>query len=226
MVMCGPNKPFSWVQPQHDGERCSLALLQANRQIYKEMIESLYKLPTYLMWITNDDNFRFLNRDFTTIASLPVGFRFITSLSLAITAILPLPDEIPERWAATYADNANKELQHLHLLKGVSHFFSPSGPGNLKNLDLIIDFPPFFWPRFLGWPSSFTYPLPNLEGLVLESLELNFNCLKDIRVSRRVSMEYDRIDRGLTGMLGELRRQTDKALTEYFESLKKEIAGK
>jgi hypothetical protein len=181
-------------------------------------------LATYSMWITRDNNLRFLNRDFTSIASLPFGFQFLTSLSLAIT---------PVRWRSggvmkeTGKDDNNyekKDLQHLDLVKGVADFFSPLGPGNLQNLDLIIDFTPHFFISIL-WPSPpARYPPPNWREIVQKCLEVNFNCLKDIHVSRSISVVYYREKRGMMALGHEVRQGTTEIRTEYFNSLKKEIS--
>jgi hypothetical protein len=207
-----------WVPLEREGEPCSLALLQTNRQIYHETVESLYKSATYSAWLTYN-NLRFVNRDFASIPSLPFGFRFITSLSLTVRSIdLGLWCEkgpqcsFPPEHAYT---------QHLKLATGFADFFSPSGPGNLQTLELTIFLKPMYF-LILG-PCKL---VPNPRDTIWKSLEFNFHLLRRIRASRSVRINEFKENRSMTNCPGGVKNEVLAVKREYFDSLIKDISGK
>jgi len=95
-------------------------------------------------------------------------------------------------------------LQHLNLVKGISNFFSTSGPGSLQNLHLRLHFgPTFFLFLFLPIDAIRAPPAPDLvRTTIWKSLEFNFDSLRNIRVSRGITMDELMPQRAVDGCFG------------------------
>jgi len=219
-ITSGTNKYDDWVPLEREGEPCSLALLQTNRQIYHETVEILYKSATYCAWLNYNHlrpNLRFVNRDFASIPSLPFGFRFITSLSLTVRSVDLWSEESPNRSFPP----EHPYTQYVSLATGLADFFSPSGPGNLQTLELTIWLQPMYF-LILG-PNKL---VPNPRDTIWKSLEFNFHVLRRIRASRSVRLNEFKGRNSMIQCPGRARVEALAVKREYFDSLIKEISGK
>lgn len=214
-----------WVRLRHDRKPCRLALLQTNRTIYYEMVELLYSSPCYSLWLEKN-NLRFVNRYFSSVTSLPFGFQFITSLSLTVKVAGRSLDYIRDHEKLGYSSE-KEALQHLGLVESISKFFSSSGPGSLQNLSLGLHFgPTFFLFLFLPMDCIKVRPPPDLvRTTIRKSLEFNFDSLRNIRVSRGITMDEIMPQCAISGCYGKFMEDVIAVKAEYFDLLEKEISG-
>jgi hypothetical protein len=214
-----------WVRLRHDRKPCRLALLQTNRMIYYEMVELLYSSTCYSLWLEKN-NLRFVNRNLSSVTSLPFGFQFITRLSLTVKVAGRSLDYIRDHESLGYSSE-KEALQHLSLVTEISNFFSSSGPGSLQNLHLRLHFgPTFFLFLFLLMNPLKTPPARDLvRTTIWKSLEFNFDSLRNIRVSRGISMDELMPLRAIDGCFGQFKEDVIAVKTEYFDLLENEISG-
>ena len=162
-------------------------------------------------------NLRFVNRNFASISGLPFGFQYITSLSLTV------------RSTARFSYGLGKDdREHLNMVKELADFFSPSGPGNLQNLDLTLWLGPMFFRfyAFLVYQDRDPVPEPReIRNIVWESLELNFQSLRKIRASRSVRMQEHRERNSMMCCPSEVSATVRAVKKEYLDSLSYEISG-
>jgi hypothetical protein len=211
------------VRLRHDRKPCRLALLRTNRKIYCEMIEFLYNSTCYSVWLEKN-NLYFVNRDFSSVTSLPFGFRFITCLSLTVQVAARSLDYIRDHEKRGYSSE-KEALQHLGLVKGISDFFSSSGPGSLQNLHLRLHFGPQFF-LFFFHDAVRNPPAQDLvHTTVWKRLEFNFDSIRNIRVSRGITMDEIMPRRAIDGCFGQFRQDVEAVKKEYFDMLEKEISG-
>jgi hypothetical protein len=82
---------------------------------------------------------------------------------------------------------------------------------------------PMFFP-FLLYRDNYSLPEPReIQGIVWESLELNFHSLRKLRASRSVSMQEHREHNSVSGCPSRALLRAVKK--EYFDSLSYEISG-
>jgi hypothetical protein len=109
------------------------------------------------------------------------------------------------------------------MVKELADFFSPSGPGNLQNLNLTLWLGPMFSPFLLYGDNNSLPELPEIQIIVWESLELNFHSLRRIRASRSVRMQEHKEHYSMSGCPKPALIRAIKK--EYFDSLSYEISG-
>jgi hypothetical protein len=111
----------------------TLSLLRTNRQIYHELLELWYSSTRYCLSLKENDLF-FANKRIGSISSLPLGFWFIKCLSLTIRLEYLSLDHASKR------DNWESQVLQMRLnqVKEIGDFFSTSGPGSLKTLDIAV----------------------------------------------------------------------------------------
>jgi hypothetical protein len=140
--------------------------------------------------------------------SLPYEFRFVTKLGLGIR---------PARKSSI-----------RDLINELADYFSPSGPGNLRELQLFL---PYNWPFFTNMINA-----ADLRATVRESLECHLGPLRKIRASHSVSVNLEsdllvgsyphmHIPRECHLSAEKLNDVIFTATTEYFNMMKKEISG-
>jgi hypothetical protein len=210
-IISGTDKEDPWVPVELGENPCNFALLYTNRQIYNEAVQMFYNSAFYSVFLTRN-KLRSFNRDFTSISGLPSGFQYITSLSLTVRSTARFSYEL-----------GKDDREHLNMVKELADFFSPSGPGNLQNLDLTLWLGPMFFPFLLYGDNNSLPEPPEIQIIVWESLELNFHSLRKIRVSHSVRMQEHRERYSMNGCpKPALIRAVKK---EYFDSLSDEISG-
>jgi hypothetical protein len=197
------------IQLRHDCEPCCPALLRTNQKIYHEMVELWYSSTLY--WISfRNDEFRFLNREFPATVDLqsvglPYGFRFLTKLGLSI--------------------RLEMKRRVLDRINELADYFSPSGPGNLRDLQLSVSY------RFLFLRNLIN--AADLRAIIHERLDCHLGSLQKIRASRSVRTTFSPerhlgtypYHAGNQPSAEKLRDDIFAVTTEYFNALEKEISG-
>jgi len=122
---------------RHDGERCCTELLRANRKIYQEMIWLWYSSTEY--HISTQDRIRFGSEDLVSMSQLPFSFRHVTKLSISVQL---------QNYSPAHAGKWCK-VEHYEPQRGsihnIAHYFSSSGPGNLRDFHLSITPGPYYF---------------------------------------------------------------------------------
>jgi hypothetical protein len=163
------------------------------------------------VYLQENDVF-FANKSFGSISSLPLGFRFIKCLFLTIRLEYLSLDR------ARKLDNWESRVlqKRLTQVKEIGDFFSPSGPGSLKTLDIaILPLHTFF---------AELETAANRREAIRGCLDLNLHPLRKICVSERVSVRRPR-GRGLLGCFADHKKDVISVMEEYFKWLEREISG-
>jgi len=189
----------------------ALPLLRTNRQVYHEILELWYSSTSYCVYLKENDLF-FANKKFGSISSLPPGFRFIKCLSLIIRLEYQSLDH------ARKLDGWKSKVFQMRLnqVKEIGDFFSTSGPGSLRTLN--ITFLPLN--RFFAELEN----AANRREAIREGLDFNLHPLRRICVSERVSVGRPR-GRGLLGCFADHKTDVISVIEEYFKWLEREISG-
>jgi hypothetical protein len=209
----------AWESLRHDGEPCCPAMLRTNQKIYHEMIELFYS-SSYFCILLSKNTLRFTSRGFKSVSRLPFSFRFITGLSLTLRVAGRSLDDIREREKFGFV-SVKEAREQLRLINEIAIFFSPSGPGSLRNLKFDFRFCPMFFPGL----SNISKTTVDRQATTHESLEFNFHSLRKIRVSGEVSMHEFEPQRACVRCFGEVKGDVITETREYFDLLGKEISG-
>jgi hypothetical protein len=176
------------------------------------MLELWYKSTKYCVSL-RENNLLFANKKFGWISNLPPGFRFIKCLSLTIRLEYLSLDHVRklDRWES-------RVLQmRLTQVKEIGDFFSTSGPGSLRTLNItVLPVHTFF---------AELEKAANRREAIRECLDFNLHPLRKICVSERVSVGRPS-GRGLLGCFAaDQKRDVVSVMEEYFKWLEREMSG-
>jgi hypothetical protein len=164
-----------------------------------------------LYWISfRNDEFRFLNREFPATVGLQsvdlqYGFRFLTKLGLSI--------------------RLEMKRRLLDRINELADYFSPSGPGNLRDLQLSVSYRFIFLRNLIN--------AADLRAIIHERLDCHLGSLRKIRASRSVRTTFSPerhlgtypYHAGNQPSAEKLRDDIFAVTTGYFNTLEKEISG-